>query len=77
VIFSILIFGFFMGIMGMLIAIPITALVVRFIVRWRDDRQAELEREKVRADLERNPHHASRNERAMLAAADVQLKGAR
>jgi predicted PurR-regulated permease PerM len=76
VIFSIFVFGYFMGVVGMLIAIPVTALVVRSIVRRRDDRQAKLEQEKVLADLERNPHHASRNDKARMASREVGLKGA-
>lgn len=66
VIFSLFIFDYFLGIIGMLIAIPVTAVVIRFAVRWRDERQAQLEQEKLRADLERNPGHASKNDRAIL-----------
>ncbi len=62
VIISILIFGYFMGITGMLIAIPVTSLLVRFATRWRDERRVAVEREKVEADLRENPHHARKGE---------------
>jgi predicted PurR-regulated permease PerM len=58
VILSVLIFGFFWGVFGMLVGIPVTALLLRFAMRWRTRRHAELEEEKVRVDIARNPHHA-------------------
>jgi predicted PurR-regulated permease PerM len=64
VILSILIFGYFMGITGMLIAIPVTSMLVRFITRWRNERRLAVEREKVEADLRENPHHARKGELA-------------
>jgi predicted PurR-regulated permease PerM len=69
VIISLLVFGFFMGIGGMLIAIPVTSLVVRFATRWRDGRRAQIEQEKVMADLKNNPHHARRGELGEIEAA--------
>ena len=60
VIISLIIFGSFMGTTGMLIAIPTTGLVLRYVSRWRDRRRAGIEQEKVQADIERNPHHAGR-----------------
>jgi predicted PurR-regulated permease PerM len=65
VILSVLIFGFFWGVVGMLVGIPITALLLRFAMRWRTRRHAELEEEKVRMDIARNPHHAPAGMRAM------------
>jgi predicted PurR-regulated permease PerM len=62
VIGGILVFGFFGGVVGMLLAIPLLGLILRFAMRWRTRRHAEIEEEKVRADLERNPHHAKRGE---------------
>jgi predicted PurR-regulated permease PerM len=64
VIISLLIFGYFMGIGGMLIAIPTTSLVIRFMTRWRDERRVAIERKKVEADLRENPGHARRGEAA-------------
>jgi predicted PurR-regulated permease PerM len=57
---SLLLFGYFMGIGGMLIAIPATGLLLRAAFRWRERRQAEIERKKVEADIAENPHHAAR-----------------
>jgi predicted PurR-regulated permease PerM len=62
IIFAILIFGFFGGVGGMLVAIPVTGLLLRFAMRWRARRHAEIEEEKVQADLARNPHHAKKGE---------------
>ena len=62
VIISLLVFGFFMGIPGMLLAIPVTSLMVRFATRHRDERRAQIEQEKVIADLKSNPHHARKGE---------------
>jgi predicted PurR-regulated permease PerM len=59
---SLLLFGYFMGLPGMLVAIPITGLLLRGAFRWRERRRAEIEREKVEADLKENPHHAKRGE---------------
>lgn len=75
VIFSIFTFGYFFGVIGMLLAIPFTGIVVRFAMRWRDDRLARLEEEKVRLDLERHPHHASKNDRDLMPR-DAGLTGA-
>lgn len=59
---SLLLFGYFMGLPGMLIAIPVTGLLHRGALRWRERRQASVEREKVEADVRENPHHARRGE---------------
>jgi predicted PurR-regulated permease PerM len=61
---SLLLFGYFMGIGGMLIAIPVTGLLLRGAFRWRERRRAQIEQEKVEADLRENPHHAKRGEQA-------------
>lgn len=63
---SLVLFGYFMGVPGMLIAIPVTGLLLRAAYRWREKRLAELEREKVDADLKQNPHHAKRGEQLDL-----------
>jgi predicted PurR-regulated permease PerM len=63
VILSLLVFGYFMGIPGMLIAIPATSLLIRSMMRWRDERRVVIEEQKVQADLAENPHHARREER--------------
>ncbi len=62
VIISLLVFGYFMGIAGMFIAIPVTSLLIRFAMRWRDDRRAKVEEEKLMADLKDNPHHARKGD---------------
>jgi predicted PurR-regulated permease PerM len=59
---SLLLFGYFMGVGGMLVAIPATGLALRFAFRWRERRRAAIEREKVEADLKENPHHAKRGD---------------
>lgn len=64
---SLLLFGYFMGLGGMLVAIPVTGLLLRAAFRWRERRRAEIEREKVEADLKENPHHARRGEVAAEA----------
>ncbi|MDB5034224.1 MAG: hypothetical protein JWQ98_1465 [Chlorobi bacterium] len=70
VIVSLLIFGYFMGIPGMLVAIPVTSLLIRFATRWRNERRVKIEEEKLRADLEQNPHHAAKGsaQAQMIAA---------
>jgi predicted PurR-regulated permease PerM len=62
VISSLLIFGYFMGIGGMLIAIPTASIAIRFLVRWRDQRRVAIEQKKVEADLREHPSHARRGE---------------
>ena len=59
---SLLLFGYFMGLGGMLIAIPVTGLLLRAAFRWRERRRAQIERAKVEADIRENPHHAKRGE---------------
>lgn len=59
---TLLLFGYFMGLPGMLIAIPVTGLLLRSAFRWRERRRAAIEREKVEADLKENPHHAKRGD---------------
>jgi predicted PurR-regulated permease PerM len=61
---SLLLFGYFMGVGGMLVAIPVTGLLLRGAFRWRERRRAQIEREKVEADLKENPHHAQRGEQS-------------
>lgn len=68
VIISIFIFGYFLGIGGMLIAIPVTSLIVRFATRWRDERRVAIEQQKVEADLKENPHHARKGDPATAPA---------
>jgi hypothetical protein len=46
----------------MLIAIPVTSLVIRFLVRWRDERRVAIEEAKVAADIKEHPSHARRGE---------------
>jgi predicted PurR-regulated permease PerM len=67
VIFSLIVFGYFMGIVGMLIAIPVTGMILRNAMRWRDRRLAEVEQEKRDAELKENPHHATKAELAEMS----------
>ena len=67
VIVSLIIFGYFMGVTGMLIAIPVTGMALRNANRWRDRKQAQIEEEKQQADLQDNPHHATKAEIAEIA----------
>jgi predicted PurR-regulated permease PerM len=62
VMISLLLFGYFMGILGMLIAIPVVGLLVRWAQRGRDRRQAQIEDRKVQVDVALNPSHARRGD---------------
>ncbi|MBC8144988.1 MAG: AI-2E family transporter, partial [bacterium] len=64
---SLLLFGYFMGIPGMIIAIPVTGLMMRVLFRWREKRRAVIEREKVDADHIQNPHHAPKGQQLNIA----------
>lgn len=64
---SLLLFGYFMGLVGMIVAIPVMGLLVRAALRWREKRRARIERAKVEADLRENPHHAARGDQTLSA----------
>ena len=54
VLLAVIVFGYYFGILGMILAVPIASMIQLFIVRWARKRELRINKEKLQERLNGN-----------------------